>query len=316
MIVGSLPDSASAVDFFQMRAEQASVVEAFMRTISHLSPHTHTAYQRDLQTLLEFCDVEGVQDWHEMNGRLLRSFVSARHRRGLGGRSLQRALSAIRTFFAYLVEEGMLSHNPAKGIQAPKSARKLPNVLDVDQAVQLVEIKEQNNPLAIRDKAMLELMYSSGLRLSELVGLNVDSLDMEDGLVTVVGKGNKARQVPVGRFAKRALAQWLKLRPNLAKPDELAMFVSRRGCRLRQRSVQQRFKEWAVKQQLGKHVNPHMLRHSFASHLLESSSDLRGVQELLGHADIRTTQIYTHLNFQHLARVYDDAHPRARKRKS
>lgn len=286
----------------------------FLRTLQHLSEHTCKAYQRDLVVLLEFANAHDVQKWSELDGRQMRSFVAWRHRQGIGGRSLQRNLSAARAFYRYLIGEGVAQHNPAEGVQAPKSPKKLPKLLDTDQATQLVEIDDKD-PLAIRDKAILELMYSSGLRLSELVMLNIDSLDLDDAVVTVIGKGKKTRVIPVGKQACKALKQWLKSRGEIAKEEEVAVFVSQRGTRISRRSIQQRLKKWAIKQGLTNHVNPHMLRHSFASHLLESSGDLRAVQELLGHADITTTQVYTHLNFQHLANVYDDAHPRARRKK-
>ncbi len=245
----------------------------------------------------------------------MRAFVSWRHRQGIGGRSLQRNLSAIRAFYKFLLDEGIVTHNPAEEIFAPKTPRKLPKALDVDQTARLVEI-DSADPLAQRDRAILELMYSSGLRLSELVTLDVDEVDLDDAMVSVLGKGNKRRYVPVGRYAIEALKRWLPVRATLAGSPEEALFVSRRGQRLGARAVQERLRLWAIRQGLAVHVHPHMLRHSFASHLLESSGDLRAVQELLGHADISTTQVYTHLDFQHLAKVYDAAHPRARKKKT
>ena len=297
-----------------MNEQEALRIHQFLGTLQHLSIHTQKAYQRDLVVLLEFVDAHDVQKWNELDGRQIRSFVAWRHRQGIGGRSLQRNLSAARAFYRYLMGEGVAKHNPAEGVRAPKSPRKLPKLLDVDQAAQLVNIDDKG-PLAIRDKAILELMYSSGLRLSELVMLDLDSLDLADAVVTVTGKGKKTRSVPVGRHARQAIKQWLKIRDNMAIDEEMAVFVSQRGKRISRRSVQQRLKQWAMKQGLTNHVNPHMLRHSFASHLLESSGDLRAVQELLGHADISTTQVYTHLDFQHLANVYDNAHPRAYKKK-
>ncbi len=297
-----------------MNKQEASRIHQFLATLQHLSVHTQKAYQRDLVVLLEFVDAHDVQKWNELDGRQIRSFVAWRHRQGIGGRSLQRNLSAARAFYRYLIGEGVARHNPAEGVRAPKSPRKLPKLLDVDQAAQLVEIHDKD-PLAIRDKAILELMYSSGLRLSELVMLDLDSLDLADAVVTVTGKGKKTRGVPVGKHAREAIKQWLKIRDNMANDEEMAVFVSQRGKRISRRSVQQRLKQWAMKQGVAIHVNPHMLRHSFASHLLESSGDLRAVQELLGHADISTTQVYTHLDFQHLASVYDNAHPRAYKKK-
>ncbi|MCH8078209.1 MAG: tyrosine recombinase XerC [Proteobacteria bacterium] len=297
-----------------MNKQEALRIHQFLGTLQHLSIHTQKAYQRDLVVLLEFADAHDVQKWNELDGRQIRSFVAWRHRQGIGGRSLQRNLSAARAFYRYLMGEGVARHNPAEGVQAPKSPRKLPKLLDVDQAAQLLEIDDKGS-LAIRDKAILELMYSSGLRLSELVMLDLDSLDLADAVVTVTGKGKKTRSVPVGRYAREAIKQWLKIRGGIANNQEMAVFVSQRGKRISRRSIQQRLKQWAMKQGLTNHVNPHMLRHSFASHLLESSGDLRAVQELLGHADISTTQVYTHLDFQHLANVYDNAHPRAHKKK-
>ena len=298
-----------------MNQQEASRIDLFLGTLQHLSEHTRKSYQRDLMVLLEFVNTQEVNKWQELDGRQIRSFVAWRHRQGIGGRSLQRNLSATRAFYRYLIGEGVAQNNPAEGVQAPKSPKKLPKLLDVDQAAQLLEIDDKD-PLAIRDKAILELMYSSGLRLSELVMLDIDSLDLTDAVVTVVGKGKKTRAVPVGKHARNAIRQWLKCRDKMANNEEPAVFVSQRGNRISRRSIQQRLKQWAIKQGLTNHVNPHMLRHSFASHLLESSGDLRAVQELLGHADISTTQVYTHLDFQHLANVYDEAHPRARKKKS
>ncbi len=298
-----------------MNKQEALRIDQFLATLQHLSKHTRKSYQRDLAILLEFVNAHDVNQWHELDGRQVRSFIAWRHRQGIGGRSLQRNLSATRAFYRYLISEGVAQHNPAEGVQAPKSPKKLPKLLDVDQAAQLVEIDDKDL-LAVRDKAILELLYSSGLRLSELVMLNINSLDLDDAVVTVVGKGNKTRAVPIGKQARKAIKQWLKCRDKMANDEEFAVFVSQRGTRISRRSIQQRLKQWAIKQGLTNHVNPHMLRHSFASHLLESSGDLRAVQELLGHADISTTQVYTHLDFQHLANVYDDAHPRAHKEKS
>ena len=296
-----------------MQAEQNSHYLAFFESLNHLSENTQKAYVRDMSDFRDYCEKNGVANWGEMDGRRMRSYVAERHRQGLGGRTLQRRLSAIRAFYRFLVKQGHAENNPAQGIVTPKTVRKLPKALDVDQSKQLVEIREQD-PLANRDRAILELMYSCGLRLSELVNLDMDSLDQRDALVTVTGKGNKTRVIPVGSHALAAIQLWLKQRNNMAAPDEKALFVSKRGSRISHRSVQQRLQQWALKQGLHGHVHPHMLRHSFATHILESSSDLRAVQELLGHADISTTQVYTHLDFQHLAQVYDEAHPRARKK--
>jgi len=298
-----------------MQETERNSIQDFLKTLQYLSPHTQKAYQRDLNYLSQFCDSQEINRWQDIDGRQVQGFVAWRHRQGISGRSLQRNLSAVRAFYRYLINQGIAKQNPANGVLAPKTARRLPKVLDVDQTIQLVEIDE-DDPLAIRDRAILELMYSSGLRLSELINLDMNEIDFSDALVTVTGKGKKIRTVPVGRHAVKALKAWLKRRNHFADDNETAIFVSRRGQRISARNIQQRLKQWAIKQGLANHVHPHMLRHSFASHLLESSGDLRAVQELLGHADISTTQIYTHLDFQHLAKVYDKAHPRAIKKKS
>lgn len=284
----------------------------FLETLHHLSRYTQIAYEHDIKLLLDYCNKNGISSWKNLDGRQVSAYISSRHRQGIGGKSLQRNLSAIRAFYRYLNKLGHTPNNPAQGIATPKTEKKLPKTLDVDQTVQLVEIKD-SNPLAIRDRAILELIYSSGLRLSELVNLNLDGIDLSEALVTVTGKGKKIRKVPIGVKAIAALRNWLSIRSDFVNHDEKALFVSQRGSRLGARSIQKRIGEWAIKQGLATDVHPHMLRHSFASHILESSSDLRAVQELLGHSDIRTTQIYTHLDFQHLAKVYDKAHPRAKK---
>ena len=284
-----------------------------LRTERRLSPHTLKNYQRDLEQLCRFCNEQGIENWAAIDEQHVRQYISRRHRQGLSGKSLQRELSAFRTFFRFLITEGIIKYNPAAEVQAPKSRRKLPNTLDVDKVKRLVEIKA-DDPLSLRDRAILELFYSSGLRLSELLNLDLVDIDQREGLVQVTGKGNKTRRIPIGQHALAALAQWLNVRTELVSSDENAIFVSRQGRRLSARTVQKRIKDWALKQGIDVRVYPHLLRHSFASHVLESSQDLRAVQELLGHADISTTQIYTHLDFQHLASVYDKAHPRARKK--
>jgi len=289
------------------------LLNRFLGTLHHLSLHTREAYARDLEQLLRFRSERGVNKWRELDAHGMRAFVAWRHRRGASGRSIQRALSAVRAFYRFLIDEAEADSNPAVGIAAPKAERKLPKSLDPDQTAQLLSI-EQQDPLSVRDKAMLELLYSSGLRVAELVTLELRDLDLKDAQVQVTGKGNKRRNIPVGRFARQALNAWLSKRSQMAAPQETAVFVGRRGARLTTRSVQQRLRRWAIRQGLPAHVHPHMLRHSFASHMLESSGDLRAVQELLGHADISTTQVYTHLDFQHLAKIYDEAHPRARKK--
>jgi len=286
---------------------------AKLRYERQLSPHTLQAYQRDLDCFAEFLSSQSVTELKQIDEQHIRNFLAWRHRQGIQSKSLQRQLAAVRSFFNFLLSEGKLAYNPAKGVQAPKVARKLPVTLDVDQTGQLLEIKS-DAPLAIRDKAILELFYSSGLRLSELVNLDLSDIDLHDAVVNVTGKGSKERRLPVGRKAISAIQTWLATRSHFLKQEQNALFISQRGARLSARSIQKRMRDWAIKQGIDINVHPHMLRHSFASHMLESSGDLRAVQELLGHADISTTQIYTHLDFQHLAKVYDAAHPRARKK--
>ena len=283
--------------------------------LSHLaverrvSPHTLDAYRRDLAALSGWAEGQGV-DLVDVRAEQLRAFVAAEHRRGLSAKSLQRRLSACRSFYAWLLRHGRIAASPAAAIRAPKAPRKLPQVLDPDEVKVLVEVPT-DVPLGLRDRALLELFYSSGLRLSELCALRWRDLDFDGGLVTVLGKGGKQRSVPMGSFARAALAAW---QASTGAGRESPVFPGRNGP-ISPRAVQYRLRQLAQRQGLFKRVHPHLLRHSFASHILESSGDLRGVQELLGHADIATTQIYTHLDFQHLAKVYDAAHPRA-KRKS
>jgi integrase/recombinase XerC len=298
-----------------MKEIEFSHIESFLDSLQHLSPHTCKGYQRDLKFFLNYCKEQKIKKWQKIDGHQVRRFVAWRHRQGTGGKSLQRNLSAIRVFYRYLIEQGVARQNPAEGILAPKTPRKLPRALDADQATQLMLINDQT-PLAVRDRAMLELMYSSGLRLSELIQLDMNNLDLRDAVVTVLGKGKKTRTVPVGRHAIAALKKWIGIRQDLVKGEATAVFITQQGKRISPRAFQLRLKQWAIKQGIPGNVHPHMLRHSFASHLLESSGDLRAVQELLGHADISTTQIYTHLDFQHLARVYDAAHPRAHRKKA
>ncbi len=275
------------------------------------SGHTLSNYQRDLTRFAEFADSQNITQWSDVDTHLVRAYAAQLHRQGMSGRSLQRKLSAIRSYYRFLSREKQVRYNPAADVRAPKTARKLPSVLDADEVSRLLT-NDRDDPLSLRDHAMLELLYSSGLRLAEIISLNNHDIDLAGGLARVTGKGNKTRDVPVGRMARQALRRWLQVRADIAGVDEVALFVSQRGGRLQPRSVQQRLRKWALQQGMDQSVHPHMLRHSFASHLLESSGDLRAVQELLGHADISTTQVYTHLDFQHLARVYDEAHPRAR----
>jgi len=284
-----------------------------LRSERQVSPHTLEAYRRDLNKVLAFCAKESIASWTALDIQRMRQLVSRLHQQGQSSRSIARLLSAVRGFYHYLNREGLCDHDPANGLAPPKGERRLPKTLDTDRALQLLEGGVEHDFLAQRDQAILELFYSSGLRLSELTGLNLDQLDLADGLVEVLGKGSKTRVLPVGKKAREALQAWLPMRA-LANPQDDAVFVSQRGTRLGPRAIQVRV-EAAGERELGQNLHPHMLRHSFASHLLESSQDLRAVQELLGHADIKTTQIYTHLDFQHLASVYDSAHPRAKRSK-
>lgn len=278
------------------------------------SSHTVQNYRRDLQRLTEYCDRREIEHWSELRQSDLRLHIAARHRQGIGSKSLQRELSAIRSFFKFLLKTQQVTINPAQYVKAPKQARKLPKTLDVDQMTGLLEAGT-DSVLELRDRAMFELFYSSGLRLAELAALNLADIDtLEQTLLVRAGKGGKSRILPVGGQALSALALWLPHRERMAGSDETAVFVSVRGRRISHRGIQLRLEQWCRNNGIAEHVHPHMLRHSFASHLLESSRDLRAVQELLGHSNISTTQIYTHLNFQHLAEVYDQAHPRARKR--
>jgi integrase/recombinase XerC len=278
-----------------------------------VSPRTRSAYIRDAKALVDWCREQGITHCADIDLHRIRAFIAREHRRGLNPRSAQRRLSSLRAFFDCLIESGTLHYNPASGVRAPKARRRLPEVMDVDQTARLLSSTAQAT-IAVRDQALMELIYSSGLRLSETVALDIAHVDLNDGMVEVTGKGNKTRRVPVGCQAIAALQHWLALAANLRAPGETALFVSARGTRLSARSVQMRIAHWAQRMGLGMNVHPHMLRHAFASHVLESSGDLRAVQELLGHANLSTTQVYTHLNFQHLSAVYDNAHPRARRR--
>lgn len=291
-------------------------VERFLthlRSERRLSPHTESGYRRDLEALTRYCAGHGLADWAALDAQHVRVFAAHEHRDGLGSRSIQRRLSAVRSFAKFLIREGVITTNPAIEIRAPKAPKRLPHTLDPDQITRLLEIGA-TDPLGRRDTAIMELFYSSGLRLAELASLDASDVDARDRTVRVTGKGAKTRVVPVGRKALEALARWLPDRAALAAVGETALFVGRSGRRLGVRAIQTRVAHWARVRGLPVHVHPHLFRHSFATHLLESSRDLRGVQELLGHADISTTQVYTHLDFQHLARIYDETHPRARRR--
>ncbi len=291
-------------------------LEEFFRHLGderRLSPHTLVHYRRDLVQCVAYCESAGVESWDKLTTAEVRGWVAALHRHGLSGKSIQRALSALRSFYRYLLREQAVSRNPAAGVTAPRSARRLPRTLTADQAARLLAL-DARDPLMLRDRALLELLYSSGLRLSEAVNLDLAELDLAGGMVRVTGKGRKVRDVPVGAKARAALREWLAARHELAGAEQTAVFVTRNGKRLGARAMQTRLHLWAARQGMEVPVHPHVLRHSFASHVLESSGDLRAVQELLGHANISTTQIYTHLDFQHLANVYDKAHPRARRK--
>ncbi|GAB2789659.1 tyrosine recombinase XerC [Halomonas shantousis] len=288
------------------------VVDDFLsRLARHASPATVDAYRRDLLALTDFLDRAEVRGWHELDVAWLRRFLAAERTRGLAPRSLARRRAALSRFADHLVGEGLLAHNPVALTQAPRQPRRLPRPVDVDLLARFLDTPHDGSPLALRDQAMLELLYSCGLRLAELAALDLDSLDTRR--VRVLGKGSKPRQVPVGTRACQALNAWLPARALLTDAEEPALFVSQRGTRLGHRGIQLRLVKTARERGLPEHLHPHRLRHSFASHLLESSQDLRAVQELLGHANLATTQIYTRLDWQHLAQAYDAAHPRAQR---
>ena len=296
----------------------------YLQSERRYSPHTVSAYRRDIKHFIHCCALDETQavNWGDIKQATIRQCVAKLHRQGLSGKSLQRWLSSIRSLFNFLCRFHRATFNPAIGIPAPKIAKRLPKTLNVDEINQLLNTKNSKGSkknltgqvISDRDNAMMELMYACGLRLSELSGLNQQDIDWQQQTITVTGKGQKQRRIPFGKKANEAINNWLKQRGLLANEKEDALFVSSRGNRLSNSSIQKRLKNMALKQGLNTNVYPHMLRHSFASHILESSKDLRAVQELLGHANLSTTQIYTHLDFQHLASVYDDAHPRARKK--
>ena len=297
----------------------------YLKTIKHYSSATIDNYQRDLNKFQDYLHTHPQAHSHDnISDKTLidiidaknddvRAYIAYRHRQGLASTSLQRQLSSLRSFYNYCLKEDIISTNPAFDVRAPKGKKKLPDVMDVDQVSHLLSAKPEQ-PLQIRDFAMMELMYSSGLRLSECVNLDVEDIDLEVPELKVTGKGNKTRYLPIGRAAVKALKRWYSVRTQMVKENERAVFISQRGVRLSQRTVQSRVQLAARQCGLGMHLHPHMLRHSFASHILQSSGDLRSLQELLGHANISTTQVYTQLDFQHLAKVYDDAHPRAKKK--
>lgn len=286
----------------------------YLTNVRRLSRHTIAAYRRDLAGFSAHCSSCDVDAGERVEESHVRDWLASDHRKGMAPNSLQRRLSALRAYFQWESRDTGHRRNPAQSVQAPRNRRKLPSTLEADQVSAYLSAGD-GDPLSLRDLAMAELLYSSGLRLAELRAVDIDDLDQPQGLITVTGKGNKTRTVPVGRAALSAIAAYLPLRPTPSTSDaQRALFLSSRGQRISSRSIQSRIQRLAQKKGLGRNVHPHMLRHSFASHMLESSGDLRAVQELLGHSDISTTQIYTHLDFQHLAKVYDQAHPRANKR--
>lgn len=285
----------------------------FLRTERQLSPYTCKSYYQQLKALVTIADKLKVDAWKQLDAAWVRTLLSQSKQQGLNPASLSLRMSALRSFLDWLVIRGELVANPAKGIASPKQGRHLPKNIDVDDVTQLLAIDSQD-PLAVRDCAMMELMYSCGLRLSELVGLDCQRVNLTDLELRVIGKGNKERKLPLGKVAAGAIERWLPMR-ELFLPEDNALFITKNGNRISARNVEKRFERWGIAQGLNQHLHPHKLRHSFATHLLESSGDLRAVQELLGHANLSTTQIYTHLDFQHLAQVYDSAHPRAKRDK-
>ncbi|MCF7484238.1 tyrosine recombinase XerC [Vibrio sp. J1-1] len=285
----------------------------FLRSEKGLSLHTQRNYKQQLETMAHHLTEMGLKDWSQVDAGWVRQLAGKGMREGMKASSLATRLSSLRSFFDFLILRGEMSANPAKGVSAPRKQRPLPKNLDVDEVNQLLEVNE-DDPLAVRDRAMMELMYGAGLRLAELVSVDVRDVHLRSGELRVIGKGDKERKVPFSGMATEWVGKWLKVRGNLAAPGEPALFVSKLGTRISHRSVQKRMAEWGQKQSVASHISPHKLRHSFATHMLESSNNLRAVQELLGHENISTTQIYTHLDFQHLAQAYDQAHPRARKK--
>ena len=299
-----------------MKKEAQALTNLFFRyleTERRYSQNTIRSYQRDLEHFLVHLQDKKLSRWAELKPHHIRTYASQIFIEGLGAKSIQRRLSAIRSFMNYLLREGMIKNNPAEGVKTPKAPKKLPGVLDIQQISQLLDIQE-TDPLSLRDKAIMELIYSSGLRLSEIVRLNPIDLNLSDKSLTVIGKGDKTRMLPIGNEAIKSLRSWLSCRNELATTEEEALFVGSRGNRLSRRSIQSRIKHWARKNGIQQDVYPHLLRHSFATHMLEASGDLRAVQELLGHKDISTTQVYTHLDFEHLSKTYDKAHPRSGKK--
>ncbi|MCO6552887.1 MAG: tyrosine recombinase XerC [Gilliamella sp.] len=285
----------------------------YLKSEKQLSLNTQINYRRQLYALISLASEAEISNWQNLDSSAVRLLISRSKQTGLQARSLSLRLSALRSFCDWMVKNELLTANPARGVLNPKLGQHLPKNIDIDEINQLLDI-DHNDPLSVRDRTMLEVMYGSGLRLSELVGLNCRELNLIDGEIRVMGKGNKERKLPLGRESIKWIKHWLSMRGFLAPQDD-ALFISKLGKRISPRNVEKRFAQWGVKQGLSSHVHPHKLRHSFATHMLESSGDLRAVQELLGHADLSTTQVYTHLDFTHLSEVYDSAHPRAKRGK-
>ncbi|MCX8581053.1 tyrosine recombinase XerC [Gilliamella sp. B3482] len=285
----------------------------YLKSEKQLSVNTQVNYRRQLYAIIDLTKDLDIEKWQAIDSSAVRLLISRSRQTGLQARSLSLRLSALRSFFDWMVKNEMISVNPARGVVNPKLGQHLPKNIDIDEVNQLLDI-EYNDPLSVRDRAMLEVMYGSGLRLSELVNINCRELNLREGEVRVMGKGNKERKLPLGRESVKWIEYWLTMRNEL-KPQDDALFISKLGKRISPRNVEKRFAQWGIKQGLSSHVHPHKLRHSFATHMLESSGDLRAVQELLGHADLSTTQVYTHLDFSHLSEVYDSAHPRAKRGK-
>lgn len=286
-----------------------------LRSEKYYSPHTCSNYRRDLEQFQQFLLSADISEWNKVDYNRVSAYAAHRYRQGRKSRTIQRELSSIRSFFQFLIRQGELSRNPALEVSAPKADKPLPKTCDAETLDRLLQVDDDNDPLLIRDIAIFELVYSSGLRLAELVSIDQDDIDLAQQQLVVTGKGNKTRYLPVGKKAIAAIKRWLGHRNSLpGAAQQTALFLTRQGKRISARNVQARLKNLIQKQGLGQHLSPHMLRHSFATHMLESSSDLRAVQELLGHANIATTQVYTHLDFQHLAKVYDNAHPRAKRK--
>lgn len=287
----------------------------FLQSEKQFSLHTLKAYRRDINRLMGFIDAQQITAWSSLDEQHIRQFVSQLHRQGMGGKSIQRLLSSLRRLFRYLQINRLISSNPAAHVRAPRAERRLPEVMQPQQLQQLLHTRTEQ-PLELRDHAILELLYAGGLRLSELISLNLQDIDWSSRQLQVLGKGRKQRHCPFGRAADTALKKWLKCREDLVKGDEQALFVSKSGNRLSASSIRARIHKLCREKGIEQRVYPHLMRHSFASHMLEASQDLRAVQELLGHAHLKTTQIYTHLDFQQLAKTYDAAHPRALKGRS